>query len=407
MARPASGQVVERVGKTDTTFALRFRAYGKREYVTLGTKAGGWTLEKAEDELANVQADVRRGIWRPPAPTVAEPPRTDDETFQMFASIWFEDREGEWRLSTAADYRWALEVHLLPVFGHLTLSAITKEEVDRYARAKQGEGNLSNNSINKTLNALSTILDQAVDWDRIPLNPAKGKNRRLRGEPRQRLHVEPEQLLTLLGASHASLRPLLATLAGGGLRIGEAIALKWGDVNLAASTIRVRESKTPAGIRTVDMPVGLAAELRSYKARCPATSPTSPVFRKKRSEEPQTIRNAQQRLKQAIKDANTELKAKGIEPISDRVTPHSLRRTFASLRFGAGEDPIYVAEQGGWDDPALPMRIYAKAMRRRSKLTGEHLKAFDAAIDWARMGTNAEMPTATDPANGLLERYTA
>jgi hypothetical protein len=86
------------------------------------------------------------------------------------------------------------------VFGPLALSAITVESVDRYARAKQREGKLSNNSINKTLNTLSMILDAALDYERIPRNPAKGKKRRLRGEARSRPVVYPEQLLSLLDA---------------------------------------------------------------------------------------------------------------------------------------------------------------------------------------------------------------
>ena len=60
-------------------------------------------------------------------------------------------------------------------------------------------------------------------------------------------------------------------------------------------------------------------------------------------------------LKSAIKKANIELDAAGIKPISERVSPHSLRRTFASLRFALGHDPIQVAEQGGWKDPASPI----------------------------------------------------
>ena len=65
MGRKATGQVVEVDGATGRSFALRFRAYGKRRYVTLGTAAEGWTRGKAAEELANVLADVRRGIWKP------------------------------------------------------------------------------------------------------------------------------------------------------------------------------------------------------------------------------------------------------------------------------------------------------------------------------------------------------
>ena len=47
------------------TYGLRFRAYGRREYVRLGTAVEGWTRAKAQTELQNILADVRRGIWQP------------------------------------------------------------------------------------------------------------------------------------------------------------------------------------------------------------------------------------------------------------------------------------------------------------------------------------------------------
>ncbi len=115
MARPAAGQVSERPGKSGVTFALRFRAYGKREYVTLGTKAEGWSRAKAEDELANVLADVRRGIWQSQQPVPVRQP-APEPTFLEFASEWFAAKQGNWRPNTRADYKWALELHLLPFF---------------------------------------------------------------------------------------------------------------------------------------------------------------------------------------------------------------------------------------------------------------------------------------------------
>jgi hypothetical protein len=54
--------------KHDLSFAVRFRAYGKREYVTLGYGSDGWNRQRAEVELQNTLADVRRGLWRPPEP---------------------------------------------------------------------------------------------------------------------------------------------------------------------------------------------------------------------------------------------------------------------------------------------------------------------------------------------------
>ncbi len=74
--------------------------------------------------------------------------------------------------------------------------------------------------------------------------------------------IQPEQLPSLFEAADQWLRPVVATLAGAGLRVGEAVALRWRDVNLATGTLRVGQSKSDAGTgREVDLPAGLVQEL--------------------------------------------------------------------------------------------------------------------------------------------------
>lgn len=407
MARPATGSVVEPKGARKS-WGLRFRVSGKREFLTLGRPEDGWNRRKADEALKDVLAEVQLGTYEPPrAKAAIEVPDQAEETFHAFAEGWYADHVGDWRPSTERHFKWCLQNHLLGWFGEMRLSAITIEDVDRYARAKQREGSLSNNTINKTLVNLGSILGTALEYGRIPTNPAAGQKRRLRGEPKKRLHVEPEQLMALLRACHGAFRPLVATLAGAGLRISEATALRWADINLAAGTVRVRQSKTAAGIRVVDMPIGLADDLRAWKARTQFDGPKDYVFRSQRTGGPQTTRNAQRRIKVAVRKANETLADLGIDPISEGVSPHSLRRTFASVRFAAGDDPVYVAEQGGWEDPAMPLRVYAKSIRRRSKLSGAHLKAFDEAIEWAHLGTKAPSAQGANAAIPDPERIPA
>ena len=74
--------------------AFRFRAYGERQYLTLGTDAEGWSRARAETELQNVLADVRRGTWRAPSPEPAPKP-ADDPTFHEFASEWWASKREE------------------------------------------------------------------------------------------------------------------------------------------------------------------------------------------------------------------------------------------------------------------------------------------------------------------------
>jgi integrase len=171
-------------------------------------------------------ADVRRGIWHPSRPEPAPEPAVEP-TFHEFATDWLRAREPELAAKTVAGYRWALELHLLPVFARLRLSEITVERVDRYKSAKAREGKLGPAQVNKTLKVLAQILDVAQEYghlERDRVNPARGRRRRLREPKVARSWVEPEQLSSLLDAADGRMRPLLATLAGAGLRVGEAVA---------------------------------------------------------------------------------------------------------------------------------------------------------------------------------------
>jgi len=394
MAKKATGGVIE--PKEGRGWAIRFRAYGKRRLVTLGTTEEGWHQQKVEEHLRHVLADVERGIWQPHEPVTVEPPE-DMASFHAFASEWMEGRQAELRPRTIKDYEWALSYHLLPFFkGHL-IAEITVAEVDRYKTAKVREGKLAAAQINKTLKRLSQIFDVAVDYGHLPSNPAasKGGRRRVKEDAPRRTWVEPEQLMALLDAAPKGHRAILATLAGAGLRIGELCALNWEDLDLATGTLTVQDSKTAAGRREVDMPSGLVTELWTLAATSSRTAPTDPVFVGRRGTR-QTSDNVGRRLKSAIKKANPRLEGVGIAPLNERVSPHSLRRTYASLRYACGDDPVYVAQQGGWADPNFPIRVYAKAVKRRERLSGEHLEAFDAAIEWAAMGSEAD----ADPARG-------
>jgi integrase len=130
------------------------------------------------------------------------------------------------------------------------------------------------------------------------------------------------------------MRPVIATMIGAGLRVGEAVALDWSDISLPTRTLRLGKAKTDAGsYREVDLPAGLVDELAESKARGTTESARwskqnpgggSPVFLSARGSRirRQTEANVARRLKTAIVRANRCLAQLGIEPISERVTPH-------------------------------------------------------------------------------------
>lgn len=412
MPRPATGQVIVDERRRSATFGLRFRAYGRREYVTLGTAEEGWTRAKAETELQNVLADVRRGIWQPPVVEVVQAPRAMP-TFHEFASEWFErqkvegGRQGKGLAGKSRhDLEWRLSNHLLPTFASRRLDQITVEDVDRYRLAKVREGKLGVTSINKTLATLAAILETAVEYELIDRNPARGRRRRLPAQPPRRSWLDrADHIAALLDAAgevdgkarvcRGQRRALLATLIFAGLRIGEALSLRWRDVDLARGTITVRAAKTDAGVRMVNVVPVLRDELGAYRARLD-TTPDALVFGTAIGTR-QTATNVRRRmLAKAVTLADKQLAKDDGEPLPKRLTPHSLRRTFASLLFAIGETPPYVMAQMGHTTANLTLAIYARQMDRRDG-EPERLRALVEGREWA---TGAQSIAVSDEAIG-------
>jgi integrase len=398
MPRPATGQVVQRGTQRGWVFALRFRAYGERHYVTLGAAEEGWTHQRAEEELENVLADVRRGIWRPPTP-VSVSPAPLDPTFHEFASDWWAAKRLELRPNTAAAYENELSGHLLPFFASHRVSQITVQEVDRYRQSKVREDRLSAETINKHLVRLGQILDRAVEYELMARNPVKIGRRKLRVSRARPVHLDSaEHIAAMLEAAtdlqrNASggrrtigRRALVATLIFAGLRASEACDLLWRDVDLAAGRIAVGRAKTSASYREVDMLPVLRDELLAWKTSAPATGVNDLVFPTAKGGR-RDKDNLRARVVEPIaKRAGVLLARDGLQPLPHGVTPHKLRHTFASLLIALGRDPAYVMGQLGHTDARFTLRIYTHVMRR-GDAERDALLALVEGRHWAPMGT--------------------
>lgn len=429
MPRRATGKIIEHVARDGRTYrSLRFTAYGKRRFVSLGPV----TALDAERELGYVLADVERGTWR--AREAVTPLVPDVPTFHEFAETWWQLRHREWAPKTVADYRWKLEQHLLPAFETHGLDEITVAEVERYAAEKLAEDDpLSPRSINATITLLGQILEAAVDRDLIGRNTARGRGRKVREQPPRRTYIENAgQLAALLAAAahldrearedrqHVNRHAILATLVFAGLRIDELCGLRWRNVDLAAGWLSIDDAKTPAGRRRVKIRGALRDALTSARADSADLSADAFVFatraggrpsdsniRSRVLGRPATVEHDQvgegeepRRPPGAIPLANERLAAGGLPPLPEPLTPHSLRRTFCSLLYALGEDPGVVMDEMGHTDPGLALRIYRQAMRRGEEERAQ-LRALVEGVELADIGRRADGPAATgddDPA---------
>jgi integrase len=204
------------------------------------------------------------------------------------------------------------------------------------------------------------------------------------------------------GARTAGRRALIATLIYAGLRIGEATALRWGDIDLANGRISVRDAKTEAGERLVDILPALRDELATHRHAAGHAEPDTLVFPTS-SGSRRDKDNARERVIRPVVAAAEELlAARGQPPLPTGVTAHKLRHTFASILYVRGEDPPYVMSQLGHTDAGFTLRVYAHAMRREDG-DKERLKALVEGRDWAPLGTSGPNSPSRHPLQPIPE----
>ena len=280
MAPRREGQIIERRRATGTVYALRFRAYGRREYLTLGflhRTAGPARRPRPNCRTSSPMS--RRGLWKPPQPNPVGAPTS--RTRRSTSS----PRTGSRRTG-----RVAAEHAASTTSGSCRTICCRSSTRHRLRRSRSPRSTATGRrrsaracsrptSINKTITRLAQILEVAVEYELIDRNPAKGKRRQREGiaagagvarsrradhgATRRGRRARPRGSRD---RQHVPRRAILATLVFAGLRIGELFELRWRDVDLSAagSPCGVQDGR---GRAQVDLLPALRDELRAHKAR--------------------------------------------------------------------------------------------------------------------------------------------
>jgi integrase len=142
----------------------------------------------------------------------------------------------------------SLAAAVLQHFGKMTLRAITSGEVQRYVDQRVGvrtrfKKAIKPATVNRELMCISGAMTEAMKRGYIDRNPVFGV-------PQLPEHNDRLPWLTaqeeerLLGYAPDFLKPMILTALHSGMRRGEIMRLKWGDVDFDQGLIRVAESKS-------------------------------------------------------------------------------------------------------------------------------------------------------------------
>jgi integrase len=286
------------------------------------------------------------------------------------------------RATTMKSYRGVIQLHVQPYFGARPIRNITLADIENFRAHLVGK--IGVRTVNKSLTLLSMMLNHALRHRWISHNPALlAKKLKQQHAPVESRILTPQQIGALVAnAGSPRLRTLILTAILTGLREGELLGLKWGDVDFEAHQISVRrtytdgafsEPKTKASRRRVDFPQDLAAALKRWKLECPLGE-LDLVF-PNGAGKPENFSN---------------LLRRGLYPALERaglrkIRFHDLRNTFTSLAIRTGANIKEIQTALGHASAQITLDVYGhlyektttEAADRMSALLGSKMVASD------------------------------
>ena len=204
--------------------------------------AGYKSKREAEEELVRALAALHSGTYvEPTKPLVAE----------YLLKQWLPAIASTIRPTTFLSYEGHVHRHLVPALGRLPLQQLSPARLNAlYQRllSPNGQRALFPLAVRRIHATLHRALRDAVRWNQLPRNPADGADPPRNAQEHEMKVWSVMELKKFLAAQRGSrLYPLWLTLATTGMRRGEVLGLRWEDVDLAAPTISIRQTRVMFG----------------------------------------------------------------------------------------------------------------------------------------------------------------
>lgn len=212
---------------------------GRRKAKKIGPGAAG---KKAATQAAQlIQARLALG-------QAAFETQPTGEPFDGDSSMFLNRIEQTRKHTTHADYRKIVDRDLLPVFRGLDVQEITREKVKSLAMGCLQKGQ-SPKTVQNIVRCLSSLLSHAVEDGLITVNTALKPGKFLPKISKRR-KVNPltrEEVSVLMSTAKDKLPryfPLFLCAVRTGMRMGELLALQWGDIDWQSRFIEVQRNYT-------------------------------------------------------------------------------------------------------------------------------------------------------------------
>lgn len=287
------------------------------------------------------------------------------------------------RPRTYLDYCWLAESYILPPLGARKLSQLHPADIQKAYHQLQARG-LSARTIRYAHSVLHGALEQAVKWSLLARNPAKLVTLP-RLERREMKALDARQAHALLAVAREDRwYALWLLLITGGLRPGEALGLKWTDLDgdqLRVQRTLVRQSdhrwsltepKTARARRVVLLPAIATTALECLRARQELERQEAGdqwndyglIFTTRVGEPLDYRATVRRHFKRLLKAANLPA-----------IRPYDLRHTSATLLLAAGENIKVISERLGHTSSVLTLDVYSHVLPHMQQGAATKLEA--------------------------------
>ncbi len=322
-----------------------------------------------------------------------------NKRFDDYAERWLETYKGctedeDISPTTRAGYERAIRQHAIPHFRSMRMKDIYPREVREFIKHMR-DGGAKPPSVRNHMVAVKLLFATAHEDGDISSNPTQSlRKRKARSatQPKAKAMTRVE-LRLVLAALPAQWRPFFTFLGQTGLRISEAIGLRWEDVELGSKRPHVkvrrqiykgveRELKSAKSEREVPLTPGMVASLLELRGKRYG-GPHAPVWSTQHGR-PLDAHNVRNRV---LRPVATEL---GLPWVGF----HTFRHTCATLLFAGGKDVVQVQTWLGHADPAFTLRTYI-SLKDEGVGSADFL---DDALDGGNAVATQHPETAKSPA---------
>ncbi len=283
-------------------------------------------------------------------------------TFGELAERWYE-AFGQ-HLAKPQDYRNNLDHRLLPELGKMSLTRITPAFLDQlYGRVQRQRDIKAATVRRKWHTQIHAILEQGVKWGEIRSNPASLATPPEAEKP-DILPPSTKEVEKLLASGTPEFRCYLRLAAITGARPNELCRLRWRDVDLANTQVRITWTKTGKKSRYIALDSGTAAVLKQHQKNMAERSlvvgrPLAPDGYVFSGDPASRFPRHPSTMTHWFAKARDDLGLSGIRL-------YDLRHYVATQLLGAGEDPVTVAGRLG-NSPYIVLTTYAAFIPARDR----------------------------------------